>query len=67
MVVSVLLAFLKQSLYDSDRPTYKRLVKQVHLLLSFALQTILYTEIDQIRSGGDVGWVFSSALLLVRA
>ncbi|KAJ6147734.1 hypothetical protein N7497_009716 [Penicillium chrysogenum] len=31
VVVSVLLAFLKQSLYDSDRPTYKRLVKQVWL------------------------------------
>lgn len=29
VVVSVLLAFLKQSLYESDRPTYKRLVKQV--------------------------------------
>lgn len=67
MVVSVLLAFLKQSLYDSDRPTYKRLVKQLHLPLSFALQTILYAKIDHIRSGGDVGWVFSSALLLVRA
>ncbi|KAJ5799720.1 uncharacterized protein N7518_001788 [Penicillium psychrosexuale] len=31
VVVSVLLAFLKQSLYESDRPTYKRLVKQVWL------------------------------------
>ncbi|KAF3389578.1 Plasma membrane iron permease [Penicillium rolfsii] len=31
VVVSVLLAFLKQTLYDEDRPTYKRLVKQVWL------------------------------------
>ncbi|KAJ5389031.1 uncharacterized protein N7496_000099 [Penicillium cataractarum] len=31
VVVSVLLAFLKQSLYDDDRATYKRLVKQVWL------------------------------------
>ncbi|KAJ5637051.1 hypothetical protein N7490_006930 [Penicillium lividum] len=29
VVVSVLLAFLRQSLYEQDRPTYKRLVKQV--------------------------------------
>ncbi|KAJ5424104.1 hypothetical protein N7491_009320 [Penicillium cf. griseofulvum] len=31
VVVSVLLAFLKQTLYETDRPTYKRLAKQVWL------------------------------------
>lgn len=41
VVVSVLLAFLKQSLYESDRPTYKRLVKQVsdRLLHSYAISS----------------------------
>ncbi|KAJ5644108.1 uncharacterized protein N7484_006615 [Penicillium longicatenatum] len=37
VVVSVLLAFLKQSLYNDDRPTYKRLVKQVWLGIAAGL------------------------------
>ncbi|CAG8928198.1 unnamed protein product [Penicillium salamii] len=53
VVVSVLLAFLKQSLYDSDRPTYKRLVKQVWI--GCALGLFLCLAVGAGMIGGFYG------------
>ncbi|KAL2871454.1 FTR1 family protein [Aspergillus lucknowensis] len=53
VIVSVLLAFLKQSLYNDDRQTYKRLVKQVWVGCALGLLICLAI------GGGMVGAFYS--------
>lgn len=56
IIVSVLLAFLKQTLGpDRDAGTYKKLVRQVSLLCTVPLGWMLIPEIGQVWVGTAVG------------